>query len=202
MAERSIFNVDQFKAAMVGGGARANQFFVGLNFPSYVTVGAAASAQGAFLCSATSLPGSVVAPTIVQYRGREVKFAGERTFAPWTVTIMNDVSFNIRNALENWMAGMNGLVNNSGRTNPRDYQVNLAVTQLDRNNNPLKFYTIHSAFPVDMSDIALSYGDNDTIETYTVTFQYQHYTTALSGALSGGNIVNNTIGAGRGIFGI
>lgn len=202
MAERAIFNVDQFKAAMVGGGARANQFFVGLNFPSYVGVGPAASAQGAFLCSATSLPGSVVNPTIVQYRGREVKFSGERTFAPWTVTVMNDVSFNIRNAMEQWMDGFNGLVNNSGRTNPRDYQVNLAVTQLDRNNNPLKFYTIHSAFPIDMSEISLNYGDNDTIETYTVTFQYQHYTTALSGALSAGNTIGNVFGGGRGLFGI
>jgi hypothetical protein len=202
MAERSIFNVDQFKAAMIGGGARANQFFVALNFPGYVPTGGAATPQAAFLCSATSLPGSVVNPTIVQYRGREVKFAGERTFAPWTVTIMNDVSFNIRNSLEAWMNGMNGLVNNNGITNPREYQVNISVTQLDRNNNPLKIYTLASAFPVDLSEIALNYGDNDTIETYTCTFQFQHYTTALSGSLSAGNVINNTIGRGRGILGI
>lgn len=202
MAERSIFNVDQFKAAMIGGGARANQFFVGLSFPSYVSVGALASAQAAFLCSGASLPGSVVAPTIVQYRGREVKFAGERTFAPWTITVMNDVSFNIRNQLEKWMDGMNGLQNNNGYTNPLQYQTNLNVTQLDRNNNPLKSYKIVGAFPIDLSDIALSYGDNDTIETYTVTFQYQHYETILDGALSAGNVINNTIGKGGGVLGI
>jgi hypothetical protein len=202
MAERSIFNVDQFKAALVGGGARANQFFVALSFPSYVTLGGAASAQAAFLVNAAALPGSIVQPTIVPYRGREVKFAGERIFQPWTMTVMNDVSFNIRNSLERWMAGMNDLVNNNGRTNPRDYQANITVTQLDRNNNPLKIYTLASAFPVDVSDIALNYGDNDTIETYTVTFQYQHYTTSFDSALSVGNVVNNTIGSGRGILGI
>jgi hypothetical protein len=97
---------------------------------------------------------------------------------------------------------MNGLVNNNGITNPREYQVNISVTQLDRNNNPLKIYTLASAFPVDLSEIALSYGDNDTIETYTCTFQFQHYTTALSGSLSAGNVVNNTIGRGRSILGI
>jgi len=197
MAERSIFNVDQFKVAMQGGGARANQFFVTLNFPNYVATGAAAIGQAPFLCSATTLPGSVVNPTIVQYRGREVKFAGERTYAPWTVTIMNDVSFNIHNSLEAWMNGMNGLENNNGITNPRDYQVNINVTQLDRNNNPLKLYTLHSAFPVDISDIALSFGDNDTIETYTCTFQFQHYSTTLDTALSIGNVVNNAVNAGR-----
>lgn len=200
MAERSIFNVNQFKAFMVGGGARANQFFVNLNFPGYVGGGTAATAQAAFLCSATSLPGSVVNPTIVQYRGREVKFSGERTFAPWTVTIMNDASFNVRNKLEKWMEGMNGLANNNGRTNPAEYQKNLTVTQLDRNNNPLKIYTLYSAFPVDLSEITLNYGDNDTIETYTCTFQFQHYQTQFDTLLSIGNTVNNAAGAGRGFI--
>jgi len=202
MAERSIFNVDQFKAAMIGGGARANQFFVALSFPTYVTLGGAATAQAAFLVNAAALPGSIVQPTIVPYRGREVKFAGERIFPPWTITILNDVSFNIRNSLERWMAGINGLADNTGRTNPRDYQTNLNVTQLDRNNNPLKLYTLHSAFPVDLSDITLNYGDNDTIEQYTVTFQYQHYTTSFDTALSVGNVINNTVGSGGSIFGI
>ena len=192
MAERSIFNVDQFKAAMIGGGARANQFFVALSFPTYVTLGGAASAQAAFLVNAAALPGSIVQPTIVPYRGREVKFAGERIFQPWTITVMNDVSFNIRNSLEKWMAGINGLADNTGRTNPRDYQTNLTVTQLDRNNNPLKVYTLHSAFPVDLSDITLNYGDNDTIEQYTVTFQYQHYETVFDTAFSAGAIATAT----------
>ena len=202
MAERSIFNVDQFKAAMVGGGARANQFFVSLTFPSYVNLGGAATAQAAFLVSATTLPGSVIGNTAVQYRGRQVNFAGERTFAPWSITVLNDVSFNIRNSLEKWMAGMNGLVNNSGRTNPADYQVNLGVTQLDRNNNPLKIYTLHSAFPTDLGDITVSYGDNDTIETYTCTFQFQHFTTSFDTALSVGNAVNQVANAGQGVFNI
>lgn len=202
MAERSIFNVDQFKAAMVGGGARANQFFVALSFPTYVTLGGAASAQAAFLVNAATLPGSIVQPTIVPYRGREVKFAGERIFQPWTITVMNDVSFNIRNSLEKWMAGINGLADNTGRTNPRDYQTNLTVTQLDRNNNPLKIYTLHSAFPVDLGDIQLNYGDNDTIESYTVTFHYQHYTTAFDTALSVGNVINNVTNIGQNTFGI
>jgi hypothetical protein len=202
MAERSIFNVDQFKAAMIGGGARANQFFVALSFPSYVTLGAAATAQAAFLVNATTLPGSIVNPVLVPYRGRNVKLAGERVFQPWSMTVLNDVSFNIRNSLEKWMAGMNDLVNNNGRTNPADYQANITVTQLDRNNNPLKIYTLHSAFPVDLGDITVNYGDNDTIEQYNVTFEYQHYTTSFDTALSVGNTVNSVLNAGRGILGI
>lgn len=202
MAERSIFNVDQFKAAMVGGGARANQFFVSLSFPSFVSLGGAATAQAAFLVNSTTLPGSIVNPVLVPYRGRDVKFAGERKFNPWSITVLNDVSFNIRNSMEKWMAGINGLVNNSGRTNPADYQVNLQVTQLDRNNNPLKIYTLHSAFPVDIGDIQVDFGQNDTIETYTVQFEYQHFTTSFDTALSIGNTVNQVANAGQGVFNI
>lgn len=177
MAERSIFNVDQFKAAMVGGGTRANQFFVALSFPTWVIPGNASAPQASFLCNAASLPGSVVNPAIVQYRGREVKFAGERIFQPWTVSIYNDVTFSVRNSFESWMNGMNGLKDNYGYTAPFEYQSNLAVTQMDRNNQPLKMYTIYSAFPIDLSEIQLNYGDNDTIETFNVTFQYQHFET-------------------------
>ena len=97
---------------------------------------------------------------------------------------------------------MNDLKNNNGRTNPTDYQANISVTQLDRNNNPLKVYTLFSAFPTNLSDIVLNYGDNDTIETYTVEFQYQHYETTFDTLLSAANTVNNTIGSGTGILGI
>lgn len=197
MAESVVFNVDQFKAAMIGGGARANQFFVTLNFPSYVAQGGAAAAQAAFLVNAATLPGSIVQNTAIQYRGRQVNFAGERVFNPWTITVMNDNSFKIRNSLEAWMNGMNNLVDNTGLTNPVNYQANLAVTQLDRNNAPLKSYTIHSAYPIDVSDITLNFGDNDTIETYTVTFQYQHYTVDNAGSV--GNLVAN---AASSVFGI
>lgn len=178
----SLFNIDRFKSALVGGGARANQFKVQINYPS-----AAAAAQvgidgpsSEFLVTAAALPGSVVNPTIVPYRGREVKFAGERVFAPWTVTILNDVGFTLRNNLERWMNAMNGLSDNQGTTNHADYQTNLSVYQLGRNGEILKTYLMVGAFPVDISEVALNFGDNDTIETFTCTFQYQHYITEFN----------------------
>lgn len=183
MAEQSFFNVDNFKGALVGGGVRANQFFVRLNYPSSVTPNSAfttAGLQSDFLVNAASLPGSVVNPTIIPYRGREIKFAGERVFQPWTITVLNDASFSVRNNMEQWMASMNDPVNNTGQLRPVDYQTDLFVTQLDRNSLPLKEYKIVNAFPIDISDIALSFGDNDTIETFTVTFQYQHYETSYA----------------------
>jgi len=172
------FNVSSFKAALVNGGARPNQFAVQLSFPTYVTGSANAVRRAPFLVNVAELPGQTVNPAIVLYRGREVKFAGDRVFAPWTITVLNDADMSIRNACEQWMNGMDDLVAKIGRLNPVEYQRDLDIFQLDRNGNVLKSYKLSQAFPIDVSPVGLDFGANDTISSFTVTWQYQHFTTS------------------------
>lgn len=179
MSDTVYFNVDQFKAQLNGGGARPNQFFVQLTFPSFVTLGPLAIQSSPFLVTAASLPGSQVNPAVVMYRGREVKLAGERTFNPWTVNVLNDNTFTVRNALEDWMNKINDLQNNSGEIRPAKYVSDMLVTQMDRNNNPLKTYQIRDAFPIDVSEVQLDFGANDQISQFSVTFAYQDYKTSM-----------------------
>jgi len=75
---------------------------------------------------------------------------------------------------------MNGKIDNEGVLTPSEYQTDLVVKHLDRNNDTLPggTYTIRNAFPIQMSEIALQYAQNDIIEEFTVTFQYQHYEVA------------------------
>ena len=176
----STFNTDAFKAALVGGGARANQFMVQLTFPAFAMDGNALQ-QSQFLVTAASLPGQSIGKTGTMYRGREIKLAGDRTFSPWRITVVNDTSMSIRRALERWMNGINGLVDNSGYTSPSDYQVDLTVTQLDRNNAEIKSYILYDAMPVDLGDISLNFKDNDSIEEYDVTFEIQDFETDFPG---------------------
>ena len=172
----SVFNVERFKSALVNGGARPNQFAVQIAFPSYVSQSTVAANQSPFLVNIAELPGQVVNPAIVLYRGREVKFAGDRIFAPWTTTILNDTNFTLRSGIEQWMTGMEDLQTKTGRLVPSAYQRNIEVYQLDRNGNILKNYTLLDAFPVDLSPIALDFGANDTISSFTCTWQYQSFT--------------------------
>ena len=183
----TTFNVERFKSALTNGGARPNQFAVQLSFPTYVTGQSLAVARAPFLVSVAELPGQTVNPAIVQYRGREVKFVGDRTFAPWTITVLNDSDMSIRNAVEQWMGGMEDYAAKFGRLQPSEYQRDLQVYQLDRNGNALKEYNIANAFPVDLSPVALDFGANDQISSFTVTFQYQHFTTSNNPL---GSIVN------------
>jgi len=171
-------DISQFKGLLGAGGARPNQFRVLLTFPQLV---GANIGEASLLVTGAALPASNVNPTLLQYRGREVKLAGERIFDPWTITVVNDTEFKLRRPFERWMNLMNNLVTNRGETRPSSYQTEITVTHLDRNDVPLQTYVLADAFPINMSEIALQYGQNDVVEEFTVTFQYQHYTTFAGG---------------------
>lgn len=167
--------ISEFKAELQGGGARANQFRAFLHFPSFVTLGAIEGMRAQFLCKAATLPGSTVQPIEIPYRGRIVNVAGERVFQPWAVTIYNDVTFGIRNAFEQWQAGIQRYASTNGKTHPEEYQVDLEIHQLDRNGAPLKKYKFIDAFPSVISPIQLDYDSVSQIETFDVEFTYNYF---------------------------
>lgn len=191
-------NISDFKAQLIGGGARANQFRVELSFPSYVTAGPVVGLRAQFMCKAAQLPASTLENIPLQYRGRAVNIAGERTFAPWTVSIYNDVDFGIRNAMEQWSNGIQNLSSTNGRTNPRDYQVDLQVHQLDRNGAIVKTYKFIDAFPIEVGAIALDFDTVNTVETFDVTFQYNYWSSNTSE--NGGFGVNVSVDTPIGSF--
>jgi hypothetical protein len=188
--------ISDFKAFMIGGGARANQFLVNLTFPSFVGGGIVAGQEAQFLCKSAQLPASTLANIEIQYRGRPVNFAGERTFQPWGITVYNDTSFGIRNALEQWSNGIQALNATTGLVNPRDYQVDLSVSQLDRNGAILKTYKFVDAYPTQVGAIALDYDQGGQIEQFDVEFQYNYWEsdTAQQGAFGVNTSINTPIG--------
>ena len=168
----AILGVDDFKAKLKGGGARPNLFKATINFPGY----AAGNVElTSFMCRAAQLPGSIMSEIIVPFRGRELKIAGDRTFDVWAPTIINDTDFNVRNAMERWMNGINAHSDNSGLTNPVDYQADLIVEQLDRDGSTLKTYNFRGCFPTNIDPIDLSYDPAAAIEEFGVTFQVQYW---------------------------
>ena len=194
MANRNVPNtkdrtLDAFKGRMIGGGARPNLFECELYFPDDAipegTTRDALTDRTRFLVKAANLPASNISPINIPFRGRNLKVAGDRTFDPWTITIINDVDFGIRTAFERWMNLINKHEDNAGITDPTLYQKDLYVKQLGRadvqGTNPatnakipvLKQYRFLGTFPTNVSDIALSYDSSDTIEEFSVTLEVQ-----------------------------
>ena len=170
-------NINEFKARLKGGGARANQFKVTMSFPGYAEVGGETS-DLSFLCSAATLPGQTLTPTLVNFRGRVLKMTGDaREFADWTMTVLNDTDFKLYKAFERWMNGMNNMTDNEGLTDPNEYQVDYFLDHLDRDGTTIKQYVFRGAFPVSLGDISLSYETNNAVETFDVNMAYQYFET-------------------------
>lgn len=169
----AILGVDDFKAKLAGGGARPNLFKATLNFPAYAGGDVELTS---FMCKAAQLPGSTVPAMAVPFRGRQLQMAGDRVFEPWTVTIINDTDFTVRDAMERWMNGINAHSLNTGLVNPTDYQADLKIDQLDKDETVLKTYNFVAAFPTLVSPIEVAYDANDQIEEFQVEFTYQYWT--------------------------
>ena len=168
----AILGVDDFKSKLVGGGARSNMFKVTCNFPSY--------AQGdvelsSFMIKGAQFPSSVVAPVPVLFRGRQLQLAGDRTFEPVSLTVINDVGFEVRNSFERWMNGINEHNNNSGLSNPTDYQADMLIEQLNKAGEVTKTYDLRGVFPTNLSTIEFSYDNENQIEEFTVEMQVQYW---------------------------
>ena len=187
--------ISNFKSALIGGGARPNLFEVELTtLPNGVAWDAD---KFRYMCKASSLPASNIAAIDVPFRGRIFKVAGDRTIETWSVTIINDEDFKLRNAFEEWMEQIAKLDNNLGATLPESYMTNATVYQLGRGSTPssknsdgsansvLKEYEFIDIFPTTISAIDLSYDSSDAIEEFTVDFNVQSYRLTGAGGPNG-----------------
>jgi|TARA_B100000427_G_scaffold200311_1_gene166502 hypothetical protein len=178
----------QFKSILKGGGARPNLFEVSIpRFPGQTKE---AQTDLQFLVKGTSLPESTVGLVEVPFRGRTFKVAGDRTFAPWSITVINDTDFAIRNAMEDWVQTIAQYQDGSGSTLPTDYMRDAEVIQLFRNKTDMKKtggndvrnntnyagrYKFYDIWPTSISAIDLSYDSSDVIEEFTVEFQVNYW---------------------------
>jgi hypothetical protein len=168
--------IDNFKSNLTGGGARANQFEVIMNFPA-ATQASGLNEEFRYLCKATSIPATTVGVAEAWYRGRKMNLAGDRTFEDWTTTIYNDADFNLRNTMEIW-AQLPDQLGTSGNNKeaPTQYQTSATVYHLDRTGKKIRSYTFHGLWPSEVGTIELDYETNDAIETFDVTWKYNYFT--------------------------
>ena len=194
--------ISQFKSKLIGGGARPNLFEVQVNFPDGVDLGIQGDGGGEFdgdrfrfLCKAAQLPASNVGNLEVPFRGRVMKVAGDRTFDPWSVTVINDQDFGHYRAFQAWAQNIAQYGDSSGLTDPSSYMGQATVYQLGRNvasqqtsNSPatdskiLAQYKMVDIFPTAVGSIDLSYDSDNAIEEFTVDFQVQYWYPEAAGA--------------------
>lgn len=170
-------NIDDFKSKLTGGGARSNLFRATVTYPGY----AAGDVElTSFMCKSAQLPASTIEAITVPFRGRQLQIAGDRTFEPWTITIINDTDFAVRNAFERWMNGINAHTENTGLTNPTDYKADVLIEQLDKSGVAVKRYDFKGAFPTSVGAIDVSYDTENEIEEFEVELQVDYWTSGTT----------------------
>ena len=194
---RSITN---FRDRLVGGGARPNFFEVNITIPESVSKFGDVDTDMRFMVKAAEIPAANIGNIPVPFRGRVLPVAGDRTFDPWTVTVINDNTFNIRDAMEQWSNSINDLQFDGGITSPAGYQTEAFVTQLGRNTGDnsgqlssgtdnmqqIRQYKFFGIYPNTVSSIPLDYGQTDQIEEFQVTFNYIYWTVTSGPKITSG----------------
>ena len=163
-------------------GARSNLFKVTLTgfFSTDTTV--TADEDFSYLCKAAQLPGSTLGIIEVPFSaGRRFKAAGDRTFADWTTTVINDSGHKIREALED-LQRLYGVTDYNSTTSKTftggtatEFS-SILVEQLNQAGDVVYSYTLVNCWPQDISTIDLSYDSTDTLEEFTVTWSYDYFT--------------------------
>jgi hypothetical protein len=164
------FNINEMRSQLTFDGARQNLFQVQISNPA----NSSGDAKTRFMCQAAQMPGSDIGVIPVFYFGRQMKLAGDRTFAEWTVTIINDEDFLIRNAMEEWSNQINRLQRNVREIGR--YKSVAQVTQFSKDGSKLRTYEFNGIFPSNISPIEMDWSTTDQIELFQVTFQYDYWT--------------------------
>lgn len=176
------FNINEIRSQLTLGGARGSLFQVTFSNPA----NSVADIKVPFMVRAAQLPASDLGTIEVPYFGRKVKLAGDRQFGDWTVTVINDEDFLIRNAMEEWSNKINSLQTNLrafGSASPLLYKSTAEITQFSKTGVPIRTYKFNGIFPTSISSIDMNWGDTDSIEEFQVTFQYDWW--EVSGGITG-----------------
>lgn len=176
------FNVNEIRSQLTFGGARNSLFQVQFSNPGN-SVG---DIKVPFMVRASQIPASTLGTIQVPYYGRKIKLAGDRVFADWTVTVINDEDFLIRNAMEEWSNKIQTHRTNLrsfGAASPLLYKTNAQVTQFSKTGIPIRTYTFDGIYPAEISPIDVDWNATDTIQEFTVTFAYDWW--EVTGGITG-----------------
>lgn len=176
------FNINEMRSQLTGGGAKSALFRVQIQNP----VLGAADAIAPFMIKAASLPASTLGSYEVGYFGRKIKYAGDRTFEPWDVTVINDENFAVRNSMEAWMNAINSHETNLrlfGTSSASEYKTQAQITQYSKTGDVLRVYNFNGLFPTLVTPIEMNWDNTDAIEEFNVTFQYDWWN--IAGGITG-----------------
>ena len=185
------FTVSNFKSGLAsgGGGARPALYEVSITNShdtslSFGPTSASTPANASLLVKAASIPAANIAPLAVNYAGRAYKWSGFRTYDNWTVTVLNDEDFAIRNKMMEWMRQIAGKLDGTRSadygspvttgTTAGYFEGNATVKQLGTDGKVKQIYKFYNLWPTELAEIPVDWA-SDAIQEYSIGFAYDYW---------------------------
>ena len=186
------FTVSEFKSNLAagGGGARPALYEVSINNThdttlSFGPTSTSTPSNASLLVKAASIPAANIAPLAVNYAGRAYKWTGFRTYDNWTVTVLNDEDFAIRNKMMEWMRVISGKLDGTRNddfgspitgtgASAGYFEGNATVKQLGTDGETKQVYKFYNLWPTELAEIAVDWS-SDMIQEYTIGFAYDYW---------------------------
>jgi hypothetical protein len=172
-------NINQFTSKF-DGGARSNLFKIQI---TGTPVAALSADEQLVYVKAIQLPEHSLGEIPVNHMGRTYKIPGDRVYNDVQLTILSDgTNMAIRHKFEAWNHAYNRHQDNTGIIpGGQGLSARVLLTQLDRNHNAIRTYTLERAWCADVSSVDMSYDNQDALVEFTVTIKYHFFTVSGSG---------------------
>jgi len=161
------FNVENFNNQYIGDYARQNLFLVNI-------AGVRASGEvagGGMFVKATSLPATTVGMVEVPYQNRKLKVPGDRTFADWTATVIQDEGYELRNQLLDWQRDITGFSEFKSTHTVSAAHRKITIQPYNRDGSKAETHQANVyGWPSAIGAVELSW-ESEAVQEYTVTFQ-------------------------------
>lgn len=155
--------------------ARANRFLVEMLGPAVRQFNLPDNFK--FLVSKAQIPKKDITGPIMRHRGTQIILTGDYKKDPLVLTFWNDIDWSARDFFEDWMqllldtSEVNFRLDQSVERHTND----IRITPRGPVHEVLAFYTFKNVQPMEISEIELDMGGENTLQEFTVSFNYSHF---------------------------
>ena len=168
-------NLDNFINEF-NGGNRTHRYDVEMRFPGAGT--GFDDSLNRFFIRAVSLPPSQVNPIRIPYRGRILKWPGDRIYFPWTFRVLDQGGKeSLWTKFNDWSNTINDHKTNINNPDWDNFTTDWKIQQIGANGNTvLKEVTLFDCWPTIIGPISMDANSIDTLVEFTVTVEYSYHT--------------------------
>ena len=132
-----------------------------------------------FFVRAVSLPPSQINEIRIPYRGRILKWPGDRVYQPWNIRILDEnkgTKDSLWHAFHRWSDNINDHIDNNTKLDSLNaFSDDWVIRQVDENEQTTKQINVIQCWPSIVGPVDMDANSVDTLVEFNVVVNYQYY---------------------------